>query len=209
LFALGSVASAIGALRPDGVAGFSSATSVSSDRLVRTMAFELAVAAAIAAYLWLRGWTLSRFRFEPSWKATGLGIVLYGAFQLAYVVAALAFGSWIARFYGDGIQSLFRVDADAAAIVAMSIVNPAYEESFVVGYVVRNLEGRASLWTAINVSTAIRLTYHLYQGPVACAAIIPMGVISAWFCARHGKLWALIVAHALSDFIGLSINRIA
>jgi membrane protease YdiL (CAAX protease family) len=168
--------------------------------------FEIAVGAVIATYLYMRGWTWRRLRFAPSWSATGVGIVLYAAYMGAYVVIELAARWLIEPFYGGNLESLFRVDADRGAIIALSIVNPVYEETFVVGYIVRSFEGRASPWVAINLSTAIRLVYHLYQGPIACAAIIPMGLIFSWYYTRRGKLWPLIVAHALGDFIPLSMN---
>ena len=59
--------------------------------------------------------------------------------------------------------------------ILFSIVNGFYEEVLVVGYVFLALASRYGFNTALTTSTAIRLLYHLYQGPVALIAIIPMG----------------------------------
>jgi membrane protease YdiL (CAAX protease family) len=49
----------------------------------------------------------------------------------------------------------------------------------------------------------IRLGYHLYQGPFGVVAIVPLGLILAYWYAKNGKLWPLIVAHAAIDLVGL------
>ena len=72
------------------------------------------------------------------------------------------------------------------------------------GYVVKALEGRTTLVTALSVTVGVRLIYHLYQGPLGVASIVPIGFIFGWFYIKYGKLWSVIVAHALMDFIGLT-----
>jgi uncharacterized protein len=57
--------------------------------------------------------------------------------------------------------------------------------------------------TGVNVSVAIRLVYHLYQGAIGVVTIIPFGLIVTWWYARTGKLWPILVAHAAIDFMGL------
>jgi membrane protease YdiL (CAAX protease family) len=54
------------------------------------------------------------------------------------------------------------------------------------------------------VSLAIRLTYHLYQGPLAVIPIAFFGVVMTLVYVRMGRLWPAIVAHGLLDFVGLS-----
>jgi membrane protease YdiL (CAAX protease family) len=53
------------------------------------------------------------------------------------------------------------------------------------------------------ISAAIRLLYHLYQGPLAFFGIVPFGLVVAGWYARSGRLWPVIVAHAIGDFIAL------
>ena len=88
-------------------------------------------------------------------------------------------------------------------IVAASIVNPIHEELFVTAYLVTALKELRSPWFAINTSVVIRLTYHLYQGGQGVVGVIAIGLVFAWWYARNGRLWPLVVAHAVFDFVGL------
>ena len=54
----------------------------------------------------------------------------------------------------------------------------------------------------VHVSVAIRLLYHLYQGAIAIG-VVPFGLIFALWYRRTGRLWPVIVAHALTDFAAL------
>jgi membrane protease YdiL (CAAX protease family) len=59
----------------------------------------------------------------------------------------------------------------------------------------------------VNVSVALRLVCHLYQGTLGVLSVIPVGLIFAYWYVRTGRLWPLIVAHALLDFISLAAFR--
>jgi membrane protease YdiL (CAAX protease family) len=56
------------------------------------------------------------------------------------------------------------------------------------------------------VSAGIRVFYHFYQGAVGVVGIAPMALLFAYWFARTGRLWPLIVAHALTDFAGLAAS---
>jgi CAAX protease family protein len=77
------------------------------------------------------------------------------------------------------------------------------EELFLCGYIVTALKERDSSVTAVNVSVAIRLVYHLYQGAIGVLTIIPLGLIFSWWYARTGRLWPVLVAHAVFDLTSL------
>jgi len=85
-----------------------------------------------------------------------------------------------------------------------STVNGIFEELFVAGYIITVLRERRGVWTAINVSTVVRVLYHLYQGPIGLLIILPMGLLFGYAYARTRQLWPLIFAHVLIDIIGLS-----
>jgi membrane protease YdiL (CAAX protease family) len=87
--------------------------------------------------------------------------------------------------------------------LTFSIVNPIFEETFVCGYIISALRERCEPWTAINISVAIRLLYHLYQGPAAAIGIVPFGLILAYWYARSGRLWPAITAHAAANLLDL------
>jgi membrane protease YdiL (CAAX protease family) len=90
--------------------------------------------------------------------------------------------------------------------VAVSVINPVFEEVFVCAYVITALKDRVGVTTAVNVSAGIRVFYHLYQGAVGVVGVAPLALLFAYGFARTGRLWPLIVAHALTDFTALAIS---
>ena len=51
---------------------------------------------------------------------------------------------------------------------------------------------------------ALRVSVHLYQGPLlAFVAILPLAIVMTWYYARTGRIWPVIVAHVITDAIGL------
>ena len=48
--------------------------------------------------------------------------------------------------------------------------------------------------------------YHFYQGALGVLSITPMGPLFAYWFARTGRLWPLVVAHALQDFTALVVD---
>jgi membrane protease YdiL (CAAX protease family) len=93
----------------------------------------------------------------------------------------------------------------ATTIVANGMINPLFEEVFVCGYVMTALRKEGHTWFALNASVAIRLLYHLYQGPLGVLSIIPMGLMSGYWYARTGRLWPVIVAHAAMDMLAMLV----
>jgi membrane protease YdiL (CAAX protease family) len=77
---------------------------------------------------------------------------------------------------------------------------------FVVGYIIAALTPVRGMWTAINVSTGVRLLYHLYQGPIGILSVVPMGLLFGYAYARTRLLWPLIFAHIVIDIIGLGFG---
>lgn len=55
----------------------------------------------------------------------------------------------------------------------------------------------------MNVSVLIRVLYHLYQGLDAFPFHAMYGLIQAYVFVRTGRLWPLIVSHALLDLYAL------
>jgi membrane protease YdiL (CAAX protease family) len=171
-----------------------------------TIALEFILGALALGFLALRGWRAAALDLNIGWRSTGEGVVLLIAATIAY-----ASTEWVAG-------AVFDLDAPALAaglvqpglglvtIAVVSIVNPVFEEVFVSGYLVSTLRSRHGIATAINVSVAVRLMYHLYQGVLGAVTIIPVGLVFAYWYARRRSLWSLIVAHALLDLISLSYH---
>ena len=180
---------------------------ISNDEIGFLLAYELAILVLLCGFLRVRGWSFADVGLEPRLRGIVEGAVLWGVVLIAtWIVASLAVNfspevrAAIMRstFKGDGLQSL--------PIVALSIVNPLFEELFVCGYLITALRGLVSPTMAINASVCLRLAYHLYQGPVGVVSIIPAGLIFAYWFTRTGRLWPIIVAHATDDLLSLTIG---
>ena len=171
--------------------------------LASVLTYELTVMAVLLPFLRVRGWGLKRFGIRVSAIDTlagfGLALANFLTFYLAYgLVASL----WPQAALAMSMPGFLSKELSLSAVIAVSIVNPIFEELFVCGYVISALRERDP-WLGINVSVAIRLAYHLYQGALATISIVPSGLILGIWYARTGRLWPVIVAHALWDFLPL------
>ena len=81
-------------------------------------------------------------------------------------------------------------------------VNSVFEESAVTGYVVTQLSEQGAA-LAVTASGLVRFAYHLYQGPIASIAILPLGLLFAAVYWRWRNLWPLIVAHTITNLISV------
>lgn len=172
--------------------------------LVGIIVFEPIVAIPSIAILWWRGWRLADFpwRMGPAPTLMGLGLAVVSMFGLAVLSMLLAAtaenGVFVALFSGAA--------PSIAVIAAASVINGAFEEIFVLGYVIRFFErlGFAG-WQniAIATSTLIRLLYHVYQGPIFATGIAVVGVSYALLYMRVRNLWVFAWAHMLWDFFAI------
>ncbi|PZD72092.1 hypothetical protein C1752_03958 [Acaryochloris thomasi RCC1774] len=171
---------------------------------INLIGYEIVVGLLCCTILAARGWTLSDFHLRPSWKLTAVGFLLvaadYALYNTSHFLAGLVFGVQML----ESVQFEYHVSLGIAAL--LSIVNPLFEELFVVGYAIPVVEGLSNVRVAIAFSTILRLIYHLYQGPMAFVRILPMGLIFALVYCRWRKLWPLLVAHAALDFLPLTFG---
>lgn len=56
-------------------------------------------------------------------------------------------------------------------------------------------------WLVILVSAALFGLVHIYQGPVSAFFIGLQGLLYAWYYLRFGRVWPMIVGHALYDSV--------
>jgi len=178
---------------------------ISNEDLWSIVVYELFVAVLLLSFLRIRQWTLQSFGVAPGLRETlvgvGLAIVAYLAYVVVFLISA-ELSPYVAQVAAN--QTFVAPGLSVALVLAVSIINPVFEELFVCGYIVTALRERRGFWTAVNVSIAIRLLYHLYQGPIGVLNIIPVGFIFAYWYGRTARLWPLIVAHAIFDLLGLS-----
>jgi len=193
-FILGSVLSVFSAP--------SETAQVSEAGLQFLVVYELSVTAVLAMFLAARGWDRQQLglvlnRSDP-WVALGLGVGAYGA----YIVVWYTLGQMLpgAAQIPDGV---IESDLRVRTVLLVSVINGLFEEIFVCGYVISALRKTRSVTFAINVSIAIRMTYHLYQGAAGVVSIVPIGFVFAHWYARTGRLWPIAIAHCLLDIYGL------
>lgn len=177
---------------------------ISDADLRSLLAEELIVLSVIGLLLYVRGWRISRFGKSLRISDFAIAVALFVGTYILYTAAALTI-EWIDRKTIEDVMSVRLVNDDISllSLVAISIVNPVFEELLLCGYIVTTLKEPRGFWTAVNVSVATRLLCHLYQGGLALLFIVPLGFLFTYFYARTGRLWPLIIAHALTDASGL------
>lgn len=87
-------------------------------------------------------------------------------------------------------------------LVLAAIANSAAEETLVVAYLLTQLRRLGfSPNAALLSSSLLRAGYHLYQGVGAGIGNFFMGLIFGRYWQRTGRLWPLIIAHAVIDIV--------
>ncbi len=85
----------------------------------------------------------------------------------------------------------------------MSIVNPIAEEFVYLGFITNLLQRRGEL-SAIGPAVAGRMAVHIYQGPLRVVGIATLGVVLTVYYYRTRRLWPVVIAHGLLDFLALA-----
>lgn len=166
-------------------------------------AYECVQMAVLGLFLWARGWSLEKVGLTPGVRDTVLGVALF----IAYYCVLYALWTVAAAIAPLLLQDApaWQGEAHVSRMVAvlLALINPIFEEVFVCGYVIAALKRDDSPWLAINVSVALRLCYHIHDGRAVAISIIPLGLIFAWWFARSGRLWPVVVAHTMLDLLSL------
>jgi membrane protease YdiL (CAAX protease family) len=180
---------------------------ISNSHLQGLVLYEVVILVVLAVFLRARGWTLVRLGVQPTVRDTVYGVGLCMGYYLFYWVLVMALATVWPTFARLSMSThLVAADLHWPTVVMASTVNPVFEEVLVCGYVITALKGRVGTTTAVNVSVGIRVFYHLYQGAVGVVGIAPLALLFAYGYARTGRLWPLIVAHALTDFWALAAS---
>lgn len=160
--------------------------------------------AALACYLlWRSGIRLSTVgitrrpdRADLPW---GVGLAaLIGIPGLGLVLLAHLLGLNAALVPSDTSGPWWQ----APMLVAVAIGNAVAEEVVVVAYLLVRLKQLGLRDnSAVLASAILRGTYHLYQGIGGGIGNVVMGLIFGRFYQKTGRLWPLIIAHALIDVV--------
>jgi membrane protease YdiL (CAAX protease family) len=190
------IASSLASLaRPEHAAEFSNAG------LFALVCYEIALGTILLAFLHYRGWTAERFGLAFSRIDPLIGIALAITSYVACIASVFLYVAATSSFsHAAGTIHWASTGLSPGIAAVVSVVNPIYEEIFLVGYVISVLKERRDATFAVNVSTAIRLLYHLYQGPTGVMVAVPAGLVFGYWFVRKGRLYPVIIAHALLDF---------
>ena len=181
--------------------GVADVPAMNNARLMGLLIYEMTVLALLGSLLWARGWTLERLGIatpvlQDLIDAAGLVVV-------AYLIPACIVPFLPAELRQSVGVPFVALPLSLPLVTATSLINPVFEEIFVVGYVFAALRGVNVAW-AINVSIALRIAYHLYQGPASVVFILPLAVVFGWWYSTRPSLWPLMIAHAALDFLALA-----
>jgi membrane protease YdiL (CAAX protease family) len=173
--------------------------------------FQLLAWGALGLYLlWRSGFRLAdvglaRLRVRPDLLG-GLGLAaLIGLPGLALYQLARVLGINASVEPAELYDTWWRIPV----LLAMSFANGWAEEIIVVGFLLTRLRQlRVNPFVAIVAAALLRGLYHLYQGFGAGLGNMAMGLVFGYVWQRTGRLWPLIVAHALIDavaFVGYAL----
>ncbi|AHI02327.1 abortive phage infection protein [Corynebacterium falsenii DSM 44353] len=87
-------------------------------------------------------------------------------------------------------------------LVVNAWANGFAEEWIVVAWLATRLRQLRVNWVWVFVASAVlRGSYHLYQGYSAGVGNIIMGVVYLWYFKKTGRVWPLVIGHALIDTV--------
>ncbi len=187
-------------------AGLAQEARLTDFSIIGLLLYEIFVGGVLAWYLLGQGWTLKKIGLIPTLSSTAIGIVLALTVYAIWIPI-----TWFLEKIDTQLVHLMSTKTIVgkvyfANIVAISLLNPLFEESILSGYIITVLKNERNRSLAINVSVAIRLACHLYQGAMAIS-LIPLGLLFATYFARTGKLWPVIIAHAALDYFALTFYQ--
>jgi membrane protease YdiL (CAAX protease family) len=76
----------------------------------------------------------------------------------------------------------------AVPVVATALVNGAFEEVFLLGFLARSLRGYG-IALAIGISLLVRILYHSYQGPLGMLSVLLFGIVLSVYYMRTDDLF--------------------
>ncbi len=175
-----------------GMSGFSDAGMLS------LVIYELAFALVAITLLRRRGYDVASLRPRPTWIDSGLGVLLALAAGMAATLVLAPFRAGWAEQPIAGIMQHSTVGP--AVVLLVAVVNGAFEEVFLLGFLMRGLK-EYGVSISLGVPLLVRLSYHLYQGPLGAISVLGIGLVFGLFYARTQRLWPAVLAHMMWDVI--------
>jgi membrane protease YdiL (CAAX protease family) len=158
---------------------------------------ELVLGALALLMLRARGHSLRELLPTPSWRGSVGGLLLFALAMLAWSLVGQAFSAQ--ELAAQPIADMAaKASVTLPVVLLVSAVNGLYEETFLVGYLVRGL-AHLGASVALGVSVLVRVLYHLYQGPVGAVSVLVYGLVVGACYWRTRALWPVVFAHVLAD----------
>jgi len=181
-----------------GYAGTGSGGGFNDGALLSMMVQELVTGALAIGLLRWRGYAVGSLHPDPDLSGAFIALVLCGTALMAdQVLMAFIWNPHVEQ----PIQRLMQVShPSVGAIVPASLVNGAFEEVFLLGALQRGLERHGASF-ALGASSLVRVSYHLYQGPIGAAGVLVWGLVLSLYYQRSRKLWPPVFAHGLWDIL--------
>jgi uncharacterized protein len=177
--------------------GFKSG-SFSESGLAGMIALEVVLGLSGAHILASRGFDIRSLYPSPSFRGAMGGLLLALA---AGVVGQIAIAPLDPAQYSEPLERLMSGSPiGLPLLVLFAIVNGAYEEVFLLGFLLRGLRGYG-LAVAVGVSLLVRVLYHLYQGPLGAIYVAAVGLVFSISYVATGRLFPAVLAHALWDIV--------
>ena len=182
--------------------GQESSLHMTTFRILRTVAFEIAFGTVVALYLWRRGWrwgdVTRPFAAKDVVRGVGVWLLAYLTMLVVWLVVAGISNELARQLVANDIVGR----PAPAAVILLSIVNPVFEEALWLGWAVHgpgsNRPLAAALWSVVP-----RCLIHLYQGWRALFIIAPLGACYFAYYFRTKRIWPPIIAHGIQDLISI------
>jgi membrane protease YdiL (CAAX protease family) len=159
--------------------------------------YELLIMAMLAYFLKVRGWKLQDFNLDISFKILGIGVLLLMFSNLILNIIYMLPEYLSVNIESTTYQLNIKPTAHIGIIILSSvIINPIFEEVFLVGYLSKWFSNFTPV-VFIIVSITLRLSYHTYQGLWALTGMTIFGLILTLYYVRYKRLTPVVIAHAL------------
>jgi len=163
-----------------------------------TIFWEVLFAATAITFLYMRGFAINTLYPAPTATGFLIGIALFVANLVAYECLFYPFTQQIAT---QPITAMVaQAHFTAPWLVAGAIVNGAFEEIFLLGFLARGLRKHGQA-VAIGISLLVRILYHSYQGPFGMLAVLAFGLVLSVYFAATNKLYPVVFAHIIADIV--------
>lgn len=158
---------------------------------------ELVVLGLLAPFLEARNWRTKDFPFKFNFKILGAGILLL--FSINFILNLTSLIPFVEEFLIAKSSVTHQNSANtgfAMVILTAVILNPFFEEIFLIGYLGKWFEKHSAIVFVI-VSTLIRVSYHTYQGYFGIYTVTIMGLVFAMYYLKYKNLTPIVLAHML------------